>query len=106
MTYNSLMSILVDPQTDVWVTGKKIGTHSGANIWEYEFKGAGYSRVVVRGVSSNNLKIMFASSDYGVFLDGIKLNLEKMQYLDVLSQVGYLHAVVQPMKLSKQINTK
>ena len=103
MNYEFLKKLLVSPDSDIWIQGKKVGFLSGADVWEYEFAGLGKSRVVGRGVETNNAKLKFMSSEYGIFVDGKKLNLEPDQYDDLFKQMGYLYAVVQPQKLKQQI---
>lgn len=102
MNYESLKKILTDKNSNVWINGKKIAMDKGAAVWEYDFRVLGGSRVVIRGVESNNPKMQTASSEYGVFVDGKKLQLERYKYLDLFGQAGYLYSVVQPMKLKEQ----
>lgn len=102
MNYESLKKILTDKNSNVWINGKKIAMDNGIAVWEYDFCVLGGSRVVIRGVESNNPKMQTASSEYGVFVDGKKLQLERYKYLDLFGQAGYLYSVVQPMKLKEQ----
>ncbi len=106
MNYESLKNLLSGQNSNVWIQGKKVGAVSGADIWEYEFGGLGLSRVVARGVESNNPQIKFASGDFGIFVDGKKLDLDKAQYLDLFGQAGYLYFVVQPAKLKQQTQNR
>ena len=102
MNYESIKKILTAPNPIVWVNGKKIAQEHGVDVWEYSFGAVGGPRVLMRGIDSNNPKFQFASDEYGVFVDGKKLELEKSQYLDLFGQAGYLYSVIQPMKLKEQ----
>lgn len=106
MNYETIKNQLTNPNTNVWINGKKVGQVSGLDIWEYEYGGLGMPRVVARGVETNNPKIKFASSDYGVFVDGKKLELNTHQYSDLFGQMGYLFAVIQPAKLKQQTQNR
>lgn len=102
MNYESIKKTLIAANSSVWVNGKKVALDNGVGVWEYDFGGLGSPHVVIRGVDSNNTKLQFSSSAYGVFVDGKKLDLEKSEYLDLFKQAGYLYTVVQPMKLKEQ----
>lgn len=106
MNYETIKNQLTNPNTNVWINGKKVGQVSGVDIWEYEFGGLGMPHVVARGVETNNPRIKHASSDYGVFVDGKKLELDLYQYDDLFMQMGYLFAVVQPAKLKQQTQNR
>ncbi len=106
MDYDKLKEMLTNPNSKIWIQGKKVGTASGADIWEYEFGGLGLSRVVARGVESNNPQIKFASGDFGIFVDGKKLDLDRAQYSELFGQMGYLFSVVQPAKLKQQTQNR
>ena len=97
---------MTDPTSNLWINGKKIGRVSGVDIWEYEFGGLGMSRVVARGIETNNPKLQTASSEYGVFIDGKKVELTQFQYSDLFGQMGYLYAVVQPAKLKQRTQNR
>ena len=105
MNYESLKKLLTSPDSTIWIQGKKVDSVSGADVWEYEFGGLGMPRVVGRGVDTNNMQLKFASSGYGIFVDGKKLNLEPAQYADLFAQMGYVYSVVQPQKLKQQSQT-
>ena len=102
MNYETLKQALTVHNPKFWVIGRKLSLDHGIDVWEYDFGGIGSPRVVIRGVDSNNPKLQFSSHEYGVFVDGKKLELENHQYLELLGQAGYLYAVVQPMKLKEQ----
>jgi len=106
MNYESLKNLLSGQNSNVWIQGKKVGAVSGADIWEYEFGGLGMARVVARGVESNNPQIKFASGDFGIFVDGKKLDLDRAQYSELFGQMGYLFSVVQPAKLKQQTQNR
>ena len=106
MNYESLKNLLSGQNSNVWIQGKKVGAVSGADIWEDEFGGLGMARVVARGVESNNPQIKFASGDFGIFVDGKKLDLDRAQYSELFGQAGYLFSVVQPTKLKQQTQNR
>ena len=106
MNYESLKKILTDKNSNVWINGKKIAMDKGIAVWEYDFCVLGGSRVVIRGVESNNPKMQTASSEYGVFIDGKKLQLEQSEYLDLFGQAGYLYSIIQPAKLQDQFQSR
>ena len=54
MNYETIKNQLTNPNTNVWINGKKVGQVSGVDIWEYEFGGFGMPHVVARGVETNN----------------------------------------------------
>lgn len=102
MNYEAVKQALTASNPKIWINGKKVAMDNGVAVWEYDFGGIGSPRVVIRGVDSNNPKLQFSSSEYGVFVDGKKLELENSQYLELFGQAGYLYSVVQPMKLKEQ----
>lgn len=102
MNYEKLKEVLANPNANIWINGKKTGKTSGVDIWQYEFGGLGTPKIIVRGADTNNLKSQFESADFGVFVDGAKLNLDKSQYLDLLGMVGYRFSVVQPAKIKER----
>ncbi len=102
MNCEAVKQALTASNPKIWINGKKVAMDNGVAVWEYDFCVPGGSRVVIRGVDSNNPKMQTASSEYGVFVDGKKLELEQSQYLDLFGQAGYLYSVVQPMKLKEQ----
>ncbi|MBR2412345.1 MAG: hypothetical protein IKB10_01615 [Alphaproteobacteria bacterium] len=101
MNYESLKALLADPNSNVWVNGKKVAEiMPGADVWEYGFGGLGLPRVVVRGVQTNNPQLNL--QDAFVSVDGKKIDLKPEQFLDLFGQIGYLYSVVQPQKLKEQ----
>ncbi len=106
MNYETLKKLLTVSNPRCWVNGKKVAMDNGVAVWEYDFGGIGSPHVVVRGVDSNNPKLQFSSSAYGVFVDGKKLEMEKSQYLELFGQAGYLFSVVQPTKLKQQTQNR
>ncbi|MBE6461931.1 MAG: hypothetical protein E7006_03790 [Alphaproteobacteria bacterium] len=101
MDYESLKALLVDPNSNIWVNGKKIAEIvPGAALWEYGFGGLGLPRVVVRGVETNNPQQNMQEAYVSV--DGKKLELKPEQFLDLFHQMGYLYSVVQPQRLKEQ----
>lgn len=101
MNYDSIKALLVDPNSNVWVNGKKVSEIvPGAEVWEYGFGGLGLPRVVVRGVQTNNPQLRMQEAFVSV--DGKRMDLKQEQFLDLFGQLGYLYSVVQPQKLKQQ----
>ncbi len=101
MNYEALKKILTDVQSNIWV-GARVNLVAGVKVWEYEFGGNGFPQVIARGAETNNPDLQFASDEYGVFVDGKKMALNRAQYLDLFGQMGYRFSVVQPMKMQQQ----
>jgi hypothetical protein len=102
MNFTLLKKILIIPSANIWLNRTEIGNVSGAKVYEYSFGGLDMPKVVVRGVETNNPKLQFASQDYGVFVDGEKLNLDRQQYLEIFGLCGYRFDFVQPKKVQQQ----
>ncbi len=101
MNYDSIKALLVDPNSNVWVNGKKVSEIvPGAEVWEYGFGGLGLPRVIVRGVQTNNPQLRMQEAFVSV--DGKRMDLKQEQFLDLFGQLGYLYSVVQPQKLKQQ----
>ena len=101
MNYDSIKALLVDPNSNVWVNGKKVSEIvPGAEVWEYGFGGLGLPRVIVRGVQTNNPQLRMQEAF--VSIDGKRMDLKQEQFLDLFGQLGYLYSVVQPQKLKQQ----
>lgn len=101
MNYDSIKALLVDPNSNVWVNGKKVSeVVPGAEVWEYGFGGLGLPRVIVRGVQTNNPQLRMQEAF--VSIDGKRMDLKQEQFLDLFGQLGYLYSVVQPQKLKQQ----
>lgn len=101
MNYETLKKILTDVQSNIWINAR-VNLDAGVKVWEYDFGGNGFPRVIARGAETNNPGLQFASDEYGIFIDGKKMELNRAQYLELFGQMGYIYSVVQPMKVQQQ----
>lgn len=99
MNTDTLLALLKNPSSNIWVSGRKIGVadNSRCDIWEYSVRVPGIGDVVVRGLETNDIKSKLAHA--AVVVDGRPMKLDNIKYLDLFGQLGYLFAVVQPNRI-------
>lgn len=105
MNYETLKKLLTVSNPRCWVNGKKVAMDNGVAVWEYDFGGIGSPHVVVRGVDSNNPKLQFSSSAYGVFVDGKKVGNGKIAVSGIVWSGG-IFVFCCPANKIKTANTK